>query len=114
MAIVDDRVTRTVAAAVAFMRQRACDGLRVGDVLRHVHLSRSALEPRLKQVLGRTVHQEIQRVRMDRAKALLATTNLPTKQIASQTGFRNVQYLTRVFRRATGYTPARYRKRTRW
>lgn len=103
-----------VARAVAFIRERACESLRVGEVLRHVGLSRSALEPRLKKVLGRTVHQEIERVRIDRAKVLLATTDLPTKQIASQTGFRYVQYLTRVFRKVTGCTPAKYRQRGRW
>jgi LacI family transcriptional regulator len=103
-----------VAKAVAFIRGRACDGLKVTEVLRHVGLSRSALEPRLKKVLGRTVHHEIERVRIDRARVLLATTDLPTKQIAAQTGFRYVQYLTRVFRKVTGHTPAHYRKQARW
>lgn len=102
---------QAVARAVGFIRSRACGEICVGDVLKHVNLSRSALEPRLKQVLGRTIHQEIHRVRLDRVKALLSTTNLPTKQIASQSGFRYVQYLTRVFRKATGQTPAGYRKR---
>ncbi len=103
---------QTVAKAVALIRERACDGLRVGEVLRHVGLSRTALEPRLKRVLGRTVHQEISHVRIEHAKTLLSTTDLPTKQIAGRTGFRHVQYLTRVFHKATGQTPALYRRRT--
>jgi LacI family transcriptional regulator len=103
-----------VARAVGFIRNRACDGISVGDVLRHVNLCRSAVEPRLKKVLGRTVHQEIRRVQIERAKALLSTTNLPAKQIADQTGFNCVQYLTRVFHKVTGLTPANYRKRMRW
>ncbi len=103
-----------VARAVGFIRGQACEDICVGDVLKHVKLSRSALEPRLKRVLGRTIHQEIHRVRLERVKALLSTTDLPTKQIAAQSGFRYVQYLTRVFRKATGQTPASYRKRMRW
>lgn len=103
-----------VAQTVAFIRTRARDDIRVKDVLQHVRLSRSALEPRLKRVLGRTVHQEIHHVRLERVKMLLATTDLPTKQIAAQNGFHSVQYLTRVFRKATGHTPAAYRKRLRW
>ena len=55
MATDDDRV----AKALRLIRERACDGLRVAEVLRHVCLSRTALEPRFKQVLGRTIHQEM-------------------------------------------------------
>jgi LacI family transcriptional regulator len=102
-----------VSKAVGFIRSHACDHILVGDVLEHVKLSRSALEPKLKQVIGRTIHQEIRRVQIERAKVLIATTDLPTKQIAAQTGFRHVQYLTRVFRKTTGLTPVVYRKRMR-
>lgn len=102
-----------VAEALRFIRTRACAGIRVTDVLKSVHLSRSALEPRLKKVIGRSIHQEIRRVRLERAKDLLATTDLPIKQIADQTGFRTVQYLARVFRSQVGQTPAAYRKKMR-
>ena len=104
---------QAVAAAVGFIRSHAYDDICVDDVLRHVNLSRSALEPRLKRVIGRTIHQEIHRVRLERVKALLSTTDLPTKQISAQAGFHSVQYLARVFRTATGQTPAGYRKKMR-
>jgi LacI family transcriptional regulator len=104
---------QAVSKAVGFIRSHACDDILVSDVLNHVKLSRSALEPKLKQVIGRTIHQEIRRVQIERAKSLLSTTDLPTKQIAAQTGFHYVQYLTRVFRKVTGLTPANYRRRMR-
>lgn len=105
---------QAVARAVGYIREHACHNARVGDVLEDVNLSRSALEPKLKAVLGRTVHQEIRRVQLERVKVLLSTTDLPTKQIAAQIGFRNVQYLARVFRHETRQTLAGYRKQTRW
>ena len=52
-------------------------------------------------------------MRIERVKTLLAASHLPTKQIAAQTGFHTVQYLTRAFRKATGQTPSSYRKRMR-
>jgi LacI family transcriptional regulator len=104
---------QAVAQTVAFIRQHACEDILVDNVLKHVRLSRSALEPRLKRVLGRTIHQEIQHVRLDRVKTWLATTDLPTKQIAAQAGFHSVQYLARVFRKNTGQTTARFRKQMR-
>ena len=104
---------QAVSRAVAFIRDQACNGIHIADVLRHVNLSRSVLEPRLKRSLGRTIHREIQRVQIDRVKELLATTEMPIKQIAVQTGFRYLQYLARVFSKATHQTPARYRKEMR-
>ena len=77
-----------VAKAVFYIRQHACDGIQVADVLRHVCISRASLEPRFKQVLNRTMHQEIQRVRLSRVQELLVVTNMPIKQIARQAGFQ--------------------------
>jgi LacI family transcriptional regulator len=98
-----------VNQAAAFIRERGGRGLQVPDVAAHVKMSRASLEPRMKRVLGRTIHQEIQRVQLDRVKELLVGSPMPIKQIAREGGFSCVQYLTRVFRSATGETPARYR-----
>lgn len=101
-----------VARAIVYIRARACEGIQVADVLREVHLSRAALEPRFKQALGRTVHQEIQRVRLARVQELLAVTDMPIKQIAHEAGFAYPEYMMRVFRRATGQTLKQYRNAT--
>lgn len=102
-----------VGSAILFIRERACDGIRVADVLKRVHASRAAMEPRFKRILGRTIHQEIQRVRLDHVKELLGTTDLPIKQIARQTGFPYPEYLMRVFRQETGQTLKEFRESTR-
>jgi LacI family transcriptional regulator len=103
-----------VVDVIRFIRDRAPDpSLRVSDVVEHARVSRTALEPRVKLVLGRTIHQEIERARIERARALLATSDVPIKQVARLSGFSCVQYLTRVFRKATSETPARYRARRR-
>jgi LacI family transcriptional regulator len=100
-----------VDRALAFIRENAPRRLLVSHVAAHVSLSRASLEPRFRKALGRTIHEEIQRVRLNRAKALLAGSTLPIKQVAAAAGFAGVPYLNRVFRRATGETPARYRRR---
>ena len=99
-----------VVRAVRFIREHACGPVRVADVLKQACMSRASLEPRLKRTLGRTIHQEIQRVRIARVKELLLTTAAPLKQIASQAGFRYPEYMMRVFCQATGQTPGQYRK----
>jgi LacI family transcriptional regulator len=100
-----------VARAIRFIREGACKGLDVDDVLRHVGLSRTALEARFRKILGRTLHQEIQHVRLERVKHLLADTNMPIKEVALVAGFHQTEYMMRVFRLHTGETPARFRKR---
>jgi LacI family transcriptional regulator len=99
-----------VATALRFIRQRACERIQVRDVVQQVGVSRSTLKNRFKAALGRTIHAEIQHIRLQRAKQLIAGTDLPLKQVALQAGFQYVQYLTRLFRRRVGQTPAKYRR----
>jgi len=98
-----------VGRAISYIREHACRGLQVVDVLGHMAMSRASLQQRMKQVVGRTIHQEIQNVRLGRVKDLLAMSEMTIKQVARESGFASVQYMTRVFRAVTGETPARYR-----
>lgn len=102
---------REVGRALSYVREHACSGLQVVDVLGHMAMSRASLQQRMKQVVGRTIHQEIQRVRLAKVKDLLAMSDMTIKQVARESGFASVQYMTRVFRAVTGETPARYRLR---
>jgi len=109
LAVDDPYVIRTVH----FVRENACRGISVQDVLEQVPLSRGTIEARVRGVLGRTIHQEIRRVRIDKAKKLLSNTDLPMKQIARLAGLNSVQYLARVFHAETGLTPGDYRRQRR-
>lgn len=99
-----------VAQAMRFIREHACDGILPRDVVAQVPLSRVALASRFKSIVGHTMGTEIQRVRIHLAQELLSETELPIKQVAHRAGFRYVEYMTRLFTRMTGQTPAEYRK----
>ena len=99
-----------VAHAVEFIRTNLANGVQVSDVARAADLSRSTLDNRFKQFLGRTVHDEIERVRLERTKELLISTDYTLAEIAKQTGFGTVQYLATVFRQSAGQTPGEFRK----
>ena len=99
-----------VARALRYIREHACEGLGVSDVLRHCPMARRTLEARLKALLGRTPRAEIARVQMNRVKELLASTDLALAEIAGRAGFRHPEYLSVVFKRETGVTPGEYRK----
>jgi LacI family transcriptional regulator len=102
-----------VAAALQFIRHHACKGIQVPDVVWTVAISRSAIESRFKAVTGRTIHAEIQRVQIERARQLVTATNLSLKQVAVEAGFRYLQHMTTLFRFHLGQTPGEYRKRSR-
>jgi LacI family transcriptional regulator len=100
-----------VAALVRYIRDHACDGISVASVLQHSALSRRTLHRRFHEVLGRSVHDEIVRVRMSRAVELLSTTDLPLPLVAERSGFRHQEYLGVVFKAQMGMTPGTYRRR---
>lgn len=106
---IDDR---HIAAAVRYIRERACEGIDVGDVLRAVPLSRSALERRFAKVLNRSPKEEILRVRLNRAKQLLRETDFPLPLVAEKIGLEYAEYLNVIFKKRTGMTPLQFRARS--
>lgn len=102
-----------IVAALRFIRGRACEGIRVEDLLNQVSLSRSALERRFQALVGRSPKAEISRVQLDRARQLLTESHLPIDAVAARSGFRDARYLCDVFARKIGMTPGAYRERTR-
>lgn len=102
-----------ISAAVRFIREHALQGIQVADVLREVPLSRRVLELRFQRLLGRTPHQEIERVRVDHVKRLLLSTELSLEAIAQRTGYKHVEYLCVAFRRAKGVPPGKFRSLNR-
>jgi LacI family transcriptional regulator len=101
-----------VAAALRYIREHACDGLAVEDVLAHVPLTRSMLERQFRRYVGRSPQEEIRQVQLKRARQLLAESDLPLAEIAPLAGYRHPEYMSVVFKRLTGETPGQYRKRT--
>ncbi|WP_420113970.1 XylR family transcriptional regulator [Pseudactinotalea sp.] len=102
-----------VVAALRFVRDGAHGEVAVAEVLRHVGSSRRALDLRFVRLLGRTVHAEITRVRMERVAELLSTTDLTLPQVAERLGFKHSEYMSVAFKRATGRSPGQYRRDVR-
>jgi LacI family transcriptional regulator len=98
-----------VAAAIRLIRSRADCPLQVSDVVAEVGGNRRRLERRFRRVLGRTPYEEILRTRVERARQLLAATQMPVAQVASECGFDYAHNFSTVFRRLTGMTPSDYR-----
>jgi AraC family transcriptional regulator len=66
-----------------------------------------------KRATGTTPHQHLLKFRVERAKELLAGSQLPLAEVGLRTGFSHQSHFTRLFRRFTGTTPQTYRVMTR-
>lgn len=100
-----------IAMTLSFIRKHACEGIHVKDVLEEVLVSRSSLERRMRELLGRSPNAEINRVRLETARRMLVETDLSLEQIADRCGFNHVQYFSKLFRAHFEETPGRYRAR---
>ena len=98
-----------VARAVHFVRQHACSGITMEDVVRHVSLTRVTLKRRFERLLGRSPKAEIMRLKLEKVKQLLAETDLNQAEIARLAGFRHPEYMSAAFHDKMGQTPGRYR-----
>ncbi len=76
-------------------------------------VSRRVLERRFQSALGRSPHVMILHERVERAKYLLSTTDLPVSLIAERCGFQSNERLTVNFRASVGAPPASYRRGSR-
>ena len=104
---------RQIAAVLRFIRERTCEGIDVGDLLKAAALSRSTLERRFSKAVGHSPKDEILRVRLNHAKKLLAETDFRLDFIAEKIGMEHTEYLSRIFRKKTGLTPSQFRARSR-
>ena len=106
LAIQDDDLVQ----AVAFIRELACQGIAVEDVVRAVGVSRATLERKFAACLQTTPRRAILRVQIDRIKCLLTESDCSLDQIAQRTGYKTQSHLSVAFKRETGLTPGEYRK----
>ncbi|MFP4105798.1 MAG: substrate-binding domain-containing protein [Phycisphaerae bacterium] len=99
--------------ALRFIRDNACDGIDVNDVLRAVGTSRSTLCRTFRNLLGRSPLDEIHRVRCQAARQMLIDSDLSVSELAAACGYRDATHLGSHFRKRVGTTPGEFRKQFR-
>ena len=99
-----------LSEALAYIKENLWKPLTVSLVADKICVARKTLERRFKEILGRSPHLEIYRLRMNKARMLLHDTTLPVENIALQVGFSTPEYFIQSFRRAFNKTPRQYRK----
>ena len=102
---------RDVAMALRFIHDHASLPIGVPDVVHHVCTARRTLELRFHQALGRTIHEEIIRCRLQRAQLLLSETNNSVAAVAVAAGFGSSCHMYRTFRKHLNCTPSEWARK---
>ncbi len=97
--------------AVRYIEDNLNRPLNLEEIASHIGVSARHLSRLFGDFTGTSPAQYTLRARLDRASSLLVRTNAPIKEIAQETGFSDVQYLTRRFTMHFGCPPAEYRRR---
>lgn len=98
-----------VIQAMHFIRQNACRGIKVDQVLDYVGVSRSNLEQRFKDERGHSIHNEIHNEKLNKACKLLSESELSTTEIAKSCGYPSLQYMYAVFKKHFNKTPKEFK-----
>ena len=110
--VVDDlRVNHEplLAEVFAVIERRYADTLSLRDVARAVNMSAGHLTTTVRKRTGRTVQEWIVDRRMVAARRLLAGSDLPVGEIGARVGYPDPGYFARVFAKAHGTSPGRWR-----
>ena len=103
------RGATVVRHAQQFMQEHLREELTLGQVAWRVGVSEEYLSRLFRQHAGVTVFDYLRKLRVDRAKRLLATTEWPVTRVAGDCGLSSSTLLCRHFRSLTGMTPSGYR-----
>jgi AraC-like DNA-binding protein len=99
-----------VDQAVEMIWSYSHQNLSVDQLARRLRTARRTLDRRFREVLGRTVLEEINHCRLVRAKRLLIETILPIKTVAYLAGFSDAERMRLAFLKQEKITPTDYRR----
>src|SRR5271155_144848 len=98
------------ARATEMIRERLDGSILLSDLARECGLSVGHFTRAFRKTFGKSPYRWLLERRIDRAKGLLATSELPIADIAIQSGFSDQATFTRAFGRIVGDSPGRWRR----
>ena len=91
--------------------KHAGEQVKVGDVVRHLKVSRRLADRQFRLVHGESILEAITRLRLEKVAKRLMVSRLPVAKVAALCGFSDVSYLGKIFRRRFGTSMCQYRAR---
>ena len=100
----------TIERAKRYIDEHLADDLSLQTLAAHLNMSPSGLSLMFKEVTGTTYIKYMTRLRMERAKQLLAE-GRKVGEVSEMVGYYTYRHFTDVFKQQTGMTPGQYREK---
>lgn len=104
---------KRIETVVEYINNNYSEGLKLEELAELAMMNKSYFSTYFSSVMGVSVFEYVEKVRMKNAKRLLRITDMTVLDIALQCGYKSNAYFDRVFKKVTGLTPFKYRKQNR-
>lgn len=96
--------------AINYIKNHYTERITLEDVARHVCLSKSYFSKMFADELGCTLIAYINNMRIETSKQILLDNSISLVDVATLVGFVDQSYFTKVFKKAVGVSPRKYRE----
>jgi YesN/AraC family two-component response regulator len=96
---------------IDYIERNIKKGISLEDVANHVNISTYYLSKIFKKEMGVNFITYITDRKMELAKEMLVTTDVPVLNIALDLAYNEANYFSKAFKKKTGYTPSEYREK---
>ncbi len=107
---IHENTHQLVQGVLLYLQEHFTENYSLEEIANDFHISKSSLTTNFKSITGFTINEYVRICRVRKAKTLLLKSNLSITEIASQTGFGNVTYFERVFKKFYEMSPLQFRK----
>ena len=94
----------------AYIKEHLAEKISLDQAAEQVYLSKSYFCRIIKEELGCTFTEYVNRIRVDRSKSLLRNSGMSIAEIACAVGFDDQSYYTRIFKKQVGVAPGKFRE----
>ncbi len=112
LAIAQEKILHSnhqLVGVIHFIQNNLTKIISVEDLAKEAGMSKSVFFAKFKKHLGQTPVEYILKERINHAKSLLQDTSLNITDICYQSGFNNMNYFIKQFKKLEGITPKQYR-----
>jgi AraC-like DNA-binding protein len=103
-------VPRPLSRAISLVMSDPSRDWKVPELADAAGASRSGLQRMFKQFQQESIHEFLQRTRLDQARQLLCDERLAIKEVSARLSFSSEFYFSRFFRKRTGMSPRQFRE----
>lgn len=82
----------------------------IPQLARQAGINEAKLKEGFRELYGNSIHTYLQQLRLEKAKQLLLTTNMPITEITYHIGYSHITHFTTLFKKEFGLTPTEWRK----